>query len=196
MGFFLILMISMMILFDNSLRTALGNVVGYVFFPLFGFDYHYPVLTIFLAGSTVIIISAVIRHFSTDWVEMAKMQHMVSAFQKEYRKAMQSQNKYMIKKMQKMQADIMKKQSELSSSQMKLTPITLLIFVPIFTWIWQFLIECPHHYFDTPWTMHVSFFSSHYILPNWILMYMLLSIPLTQIIQYVLRIRWLSQQSQ
>ncbi len=196
MGFFIVLMISLMILFDNNLRTALGNIVGYVFFPLFGFGYHYPVLTIFLAGSCVIVISAILRHFSTNWVEMAKIQHMMSAFQKEYRKAMQSQNKYMIKKMKSMQAEMMKKQSEVSSSQMKLMPITLLIFVPIFTWIWQFLINCPHHYFDTPWKMHVNFFSTSFLLPNWILMYMLLSIPLTQIIQYLLRIKWLKQPSQ
>ena len=190
MGFFLLLMISMLIIFDPRIRTALGEAVGVIFFPIFGFNYKYPVLTIFLAGSIVITISAIIRHVTVDWLEMAKMQHMVSHFQKKYREAMKSQNKYMIKKMQKMQVDIMKMQSEVSSKQMRLMPITLLIFVPIFTWIWDFLMTTPHYYFDTPWHIHVSFFDNPVLFPNWILLYMLLSIPLTQVIQSILRLKW------
>ncbi|HEC88574.1 MAG TPA: DUF106 domain-containing protein [Thermoplasmata archaeon] len=190
MGFFLLLMISLLIIFDPRIREALGSAVGVVFFPIFGFDYKYPVLTIFIAGSIVIIISAVIRHVAIDWIETAKMQFIVSNFQKKYREAMKSQNKYMIKKMQKMQAEIMKMQGEVSSKQMKLMPITLLIFVPIFTWLWEFFMKTPHYYFDTPWSIHVNFFDNPILFPNWILLYMLLSIPLTQVIQYVLRLKW------
>lgn len=193
MGFFLLLMISLLIIFDPRLRSALGSAVGAVFYPLFGFNYNYPVLTIFIAGSIVIVISAVVRHLSVDWLEMAKMQEMVSNFQREYRKALKSQNTYKIKKLQKMQAEIMKKQGEVSSKQMRMMPITLIIFVPIFTWIWEFLINTPHYYFDVPWTTHVSFFDNPFLFPNWILLYMLLSIPLTQIIQYMLRLRWLKR---
>ena len=196
MGFFLLLMIALLILFDPRTRTWLANIVNYAFFPIFGFDYKYPVLTIFLAGSIVIILSALIRHFSTNWVEMAKMQDMVSFFQREYREAIKSQNKYKIKKLKKLQTEIMKKQSEVSSQQMKLMPITLIIFVPIFTWMWEFLIKLAesgyHYYIDVPWKLHVSLFTSH-VLPNWILLYSLLSIPLTQIIQYLLRLKWLMQ---
>lgn len=191
MGFFLLLMISLLILFDPRTRSGLANIVNYIFFPLLGFNYKYPVLTIFLAGSIVIIISALIRHYTTNWLEMAKMQHMVSSFQKEYREALKSQNKYKIKKLQKLQTEIMKKQGEVSSKQMKLMPITLIIFVPIFTWIWEFLMKVQHYYFDVPWKLHVSLFSNHYLLPNWILLYSLLSIPLTQIVQYLLRLKWL-----
>ncbi|KAA0013947.1 MAG: DUF106 domain-containing protein [Thermoplasmata archaeon] len=190
MGFFLLLMISLLIIFDPRLRASLGAAVGAVFYPLFGFGYKYPVLTVFIAGSIVIVISAIVRHVAVDWVEMAKVQEMVSAFQKKYREALKSQNKYMIKKMQKMQAEIMAKQSKVSSEQMKLMPITLIIFVPIFTWIWEFLMNTPHYYFDVPWSFHVSFFKSSFIFPNWILLYMLLSIPLTQVVQYVLRLKW------
>jgi uncharacterized membrane protein (DUF106 family) len=77
----------------------------------------------------------------------------------------------------------MKKQGEVSSSQMKIMPITLLIFIPIWTWIWEFLTGTSHYFFDVPWAMHVSLLDKTVIFPNWILLYMLLSIPLTQIIQ-------------
>jgi len=196
MGFLLLLMVAMLILFDPSTRKGLANIVDYIFFPIFGFNYRYPVLTIFLAGSIIIIISALIRHFATNWVEMAKMQDMVSFFQREYRNALKSQNKHKLKKLQKLQEKIMKKQGEVSSQQMKLMPITLIIFVPIFTWMWEFLLKMAergyHYYIDVPWKLHVSLFASH-ILPNWILLYTLLSIPLTQVIQYILRLKWLMQ---
>ena len=190
MGFFLLLMVSLLIIFDPNIREALGSAVGAVFYPLLGFGYAYPVLTVFIAGSIVIFISALIRHLTVDWIEMAKTQEMVSAVQRKYREAMKSQNKYMIKKMQKMQQDMMKMQGQVSSKQMRLMPITLLIFVPIFTWIWSFLMESPHFYFDIPWHLHINFFDNPVLFPNWILLYMLLSIPLTQIIQYILRLKW------
>lgn len=189
--FFLALMFAIFVLFDPNLRESLGNAVGFIFTPLLGFNHHYPVLTIFLAGSIVIIISALIRHFTTDWIEMARTQAILSKFQKEYRKARLSNNKYMIKKLQKIQPEIMKKQGEVSSKQMKMMPVTLLIFIPIFTWIWDFLLGSSHYFFDVPWAIHVNFFGKYAIFPNWILLYMLLSIPLTQIIQHLLKmISW------
>ncbi len=185
--FFMVLMFSMFVLFDPNLRSSMGNAVGIVFYPLFGFNHHYPVLTIFLAGSVVIIISTLIRHFTTDWIEMAKNQEIMSKFQKEYRKARLENNKYMIKKLEKLQPKIMQKQTAASSKQMKLMPITMLIFIPVFTWIWDFLMGVDHYYFDVPWAMHVNLFDKSVIFANWILLYMLLSIPLTQIIQYLFK---------
>lgn len=186
MGFFLLLMLAFLVLFDSRIREALGSAVGAVFFPVFGFGYHYPVLTIFIGGSIVIIISAVIRHFTTDWIEMAKSQERASSFQKKYREALKSQNKYQIKKMQQMQQEMMREQSQVSMRQMRIMPITLLVFVPVFAWLWSFLEESLRYYFDVPWHLHVFYFDS-IVFPNWILLYMLLSIPLTQLIQYALR---------
>jgi uncharacterized membrane protein (DUF106 family) len=88
--------------------------------------------------------------------------------------------------MQKMQQEMMREQGAMSSQQLRLMPITLLIFVPIFSWLWEFLSETHHFYFDVPWQTHVFFFDK-IVFPFWILLYMLLSIPLTQVIQYVLR---------
>ncbi len=189
--FFMVLMFSMFVLFDPNLRSATGNAVGAVFFPLFGFGYRFPVLTIFLAGSVVIIISTLIRHFTTDWIEMAKNQEIMSKFQKEYRKARLENNKYMIKKLEKLQPKIMQRQTAASSKQMKTMPITMLIFIPVFTWIWDFLMGVNHYYFDVPWAIHVSLFDKSVLFANWILLYMLMSIPLTQVIQYLFKfITW------
>ncbi len=185
--FFMVLMFSMFVMFDPNLRASMGNAVGTVFFPLFGFGYKFPVLTIFLAGSIVIIISTLVRHFTTDWIEMAKNQEIMSKFQKEYRKARLSNNKYMIKKLEKLQPKIMQKQTAASSRQMKIMPVTLLIFIPVFTWIWDFLMGTTHYYFDVPWSAHVCLFDKYALFPNWILLYMLLSIPLTQIVQYIFK---------
>jgi uncharacterized membrane protein (DUF106 family) len=90
MGFFILLMLAFLILFDPTIRETLGSAVGAVFYPAFGFGGDFPVLTIFIGGSVVICISAVIRHFATDWLAMAKTQDRMRAFQKEYREAMKS----------------------------------------------------------------------------------------------------------
>ena len=103
MLFFFILMLALLVLFDEGLRNSLASAVGTVFFPLLGFNHRYPVLTIFLAGSIMIFITTLIRHFTMDWIAMAKNQAIMSKFQKEYRKARLDNNTYKIKKLKKIQ---------------------------------------------------------------------------------------------
>jgi uncharacterized membrane protein (DUF106 family) len=197
MLFFFILMLALLVLFDEGLRNSLAGAVGTVFFPLLGFKYQYPVLTIFLAGSIMIFITTVIRHFTMDWIAMAKNQAVMSKFQKEYRKARLENNTYKIKKLEKIQPDLMRKQTNVSSKQMKIMPITFIVIIPVFTWIWDFLMRSTYYYVDVPWSMHVDMFSRTAIFPNWILLYMLLSIPLTQVIQYILKmISWQERQAE
>jgi uncharacterized membrane protein (DUF106 family) len=178
-----------LVLFDPGIRNLLTVIAGGILDPIIGLDSKYPVLTIFLAATIVIIITTLIRHFSTDWMEMAKTQRIMSKWQKEYREARLKNNTYKIKKLQKIQPELMKRQTKMSGKQMKLMPITMLIFIPIFAWIWTFLSGIPYHYFVVPWASHVDFFNRHAIMfYNWILLYMILSIPLTQVLQYLLKI--------
>ena len=187
----LLLMISffalLMILFNPSLRNGLADIAGAAFYPLIGFNHLYPVLTVFSAGSIVIIVSTVLRHFAIDWKEMAKMQKIMSKFQREFREARSTKNTYKIKKLEKIQPKLMQRQSQVAGGQMKLMPVTMFIFIPIFTWIWSFLADVSHHYFTVPWAENINLFDSFSIFSYWILLYMLLSIPLTQVVQYVLK---------
>jgi uncharacterized membrane protein (DUF106 family) len=196
----LLLMISffalVMILFNPTLRNGLANIAGAVFYPIIGFNHEYPVLTIFTAGSIVIIISTVLRHFAIDWKEMAKMQKIMSKFQREFREARANKNTYKIKKLEKLQPTLMQKQSQVAGGQMKLMPVTMFIFIPIFTWIWSFLSGVSHHFFTVPWATNLNLFDSYAIFSYWILLYMLLSIPLTQVVQYVLKMASWSKQPQ
>jgi uncharacterized membrane protein (DUF106 family) len=196
----LLLMISffalLMILFNPTLRNGLADMVGALFYPLIGFNHDYPILTIFTAGSIVIIISTLLRHFAIDWKEMAKMQKIMSKFQREFREARVNKNTYKIKKMEKLQPQLMQKQSQAAGGQMKLMPITMFIFIPIFTWIWIFLSGVSHHYFTVPWAENLNLFDRYAIFSYWILLYMLLSIPLTQVLQYALKIASWSKRPQ
>lgn len=184
MGFFILLMI----LFNPTLRNGLAEAAGAVLFPIIGFNHQYPVLTIFTAGSIVIAISTTLRHFTMDWKEMAKMQKIMSKFQREFREARANKNTYKIKKLEKLQPKMMQRQSETAGGQMKLMPITMIIFIPVFTWIWLFLSNVSHFYVTVPWASNVNLFDRYVIFFNWILLYMLLSIPLTQVLQYVLKL--------
>jgi len=181
-GFILVFIV----LFNQDIRAKIGAATGYVFDPVIGFEGQYPVLTIFLCGAIMVFFSSLLRHIFTDWKKTARVQATMQTFQKEFREAKLSNNTYKLKKLTEMQPEIMKLQTGMSSGQMKPTIITMLVVIPIFTWLWSGFIGNPevvsYPYFDTPWAFHASFFKST-VFPNWVLIYMTLSIPLSQVLQ-------------
>ena len=100
-----IFVFAMFVLFDQSLRTWLGTMVGYVLEPLVGLNGSMPVVTLFLTGIIMTSLSIVLRHFFTDYVGQAESQKIVSAFNKELQKARLENNKYKIKKLTEEQPD-------------------------------------------------------------------------------------------
>jgi uncharacterized membrane protein (DUF106 family) len=175
------------VLFDNTLRLALGTIIGYAFDPVIGFGGHYPVITLFLAGTIMTALTIVVRHFfSIDYVDQAKSQKVVQAFNKELRQARLENNTFKMKKLMEQQQKVMKKSLDMSTSQLKLMPVTLLIVVPIFAWVAVFMAGLPNSMVSLPWSMSVDLNGST-VLPNWILLYSLVSIPFGQILTRALR---------
>jgi uncharacterized membrane protein (DUF106 family) len=183
-----IFVFAMFVLFDQGLRLWLGSLVGYVLEPLVGFDGTIPVVTLFLTGIIMTGLSVVLRHFFTDYVSQAESQKIVGAFNKELQKARVENNKYKIKKLTEEQPKILKRSMDMSTGQMKLMPITMLAIIPIFAWLSVWI----HGLGDAamvnvPWAMNVPLQPSMYLLPNWVLLYSLISIPAGQILGRTLR---------
>jgi uncharacterized membrane protein (DUF106 family) len=181
---------AMFVLFDQSLRLWLGNIVGVVLEPLVGFNEQIPVVTLFLTGVIMTALTVVVRHFFTDYVSQAENQKIVGAFNKELRQARLENNKYKIKKLTEQQSKILKKSMDMSTTQMKLMPLTMLIVIPIFAWldVWMNgFTTIP--VVNLPWAMSVPLLGPNgtTILPNWILMYSLISIPFGQVLMRALR---------
>lgn len=178
-----------LILFNEPLREWLGRLAGYGLEPAIGFGGSYPILTIFLASVVLVILTTVIRHFLVDWVNMARVQEAMRAFQKEFSQARKDNNTYKIKKLTEAQPEIMQLQASMSAEQMKPMAATMIIVVPIFAWLYHFIdTTAATHQAMVPWNTDWDFTQNWWFLPRWILLYSLFGIPFGQIAQRVLKL--------
>jgi uncharacterized membrane protein (DUF106 family) len=183
----LVFIVAIFIMFDQSLRQSLGAAVGVVLEPIVGFHGHNAVLTLFLTGLLMGFFSIVVRHFFVDWIEQARIARITSAFQKEFREARLTNNTYKIKKLTELQPQIMSQSLKTSQTQMKLMPVTMLVIIPVFAWLANFVyLDLPSTMLSVPWSLDVNMRDSS-VLPNWVLLYSLLTLPFTQVLQKSLK---------
>lgn len=176
------MMFAMFILFDQGIRKSLGHIVGYGLAPLVGFGGHLPILTLLLTGLITSMFSITIRQMFTDWTGQARNARIASAFQKELREARTSNNTYKLKKLTELQPQIMSAQLKASQTQLKLMPMTMIVIVPTFAWLANFIyFDLDSTAFSVPWEFNASMKSSN-VLPNWILLYSLLTLPFGQVL--------------
>ncbi len=195
-NFWMILMMMgiLFIMIDPALRSGVAGGVGLVMEPIVGFNGRYPTLTIILTGIIMIFLTTIVRHFFIDWIRMAKVQNTMRAFQKEFNKARKEKDTKRVNELQKVQPEVMGLQAEMTGSQMKPMAFSMVIVVPLFAWLWEFITVFDYQFFVAPWNLHVDFFSREgiifgtSILPHWILLYSVMSIPFGQILQKALKV--------
>ncbi len=184
--------LTLMVMFDESMRTSIGLALGTVLEPLVGFNGNYPVLTLVLTGTMMIAFSTLARDIFIDWVDMAETQHKTSAFQKELMEAKKANKTTKVKKMEKLQPEVSKLQMKTFKPQIKSMAVTMIVIISIFGWLWTFLEGLPNDTFSVPWAFNASFLKNYDLcfmpFPQWIGVYMLLSIPLGQVLRVTLQI--------
>ena len=195
-GMMLVLVIMMVVM---SFRQYIGQALDVVF-KYIAFDGQYPVLTLIIAGLVMITISTIVRSLMSDPIEMARNQQIQSDFNKEFRQARMENNLFKMKKLQEMQPQIMAMSMQASTQQMKVMPVTMIFLLPMYAWVWYFINPADGaipggDYFAAgealahlPWsasfdlnTMLVGFF------PAWIIIYTMVSMPIGQIENRLLR---------
>ena len=192
-----------LILFNPGLRAILGKAAGYVLTPAIGFHYSNPILTILLASLILVVATTAIRHFLVDWVNMARVQEAMRAFQKEFSQARKENNTYKLKKLTETQPEVMQMQAEMSTEQMKPMAFTMILVIPIFAWLYSFIATAAAApYFnhvakvpwDTAWDLSINTAPPNHpwyllgFLPRWIVLYSLFGIPFGQIAQRALKL--------
>lgn len=182
----MVFMFALFIMFDQNTRTFLGELVGYGLDPLIGFDGQMPLLTLVLAGLMMVSFSIIVRTFFTDNVDMARNQKIMSAFNQELRQARLDNNLYKIKKLTEHQQEIMSKSMEMSTKQLKLMPLTMIFIIPIFAWVSVFVGDLAAPIVSVPWGFNISLNGST-VLPHWILLYTMISIPFSQALSRTFR---------
>jgi uncharacterized membrane protein (DUF106 family) len=181
-----VFILAIFVMFDQSLRSALGKVVGYGLEPLWGFDGSIPVVTLFITGAFMTFLSITVRHFFTDYVKQAESQKAIGAFNKEMKQARLDNNTYKLKKMMEQQPKIMQASMAQTTNQLKLMPVTMLIIIPIFAWIAVFVGGLDSTLITVPWSSSADLNAS-FLFPSWILLYSLISIPVGQLLSRGLR---------
>lgn len=193
-GMMLIFFVVLFIMFDENLRNMTGNAVGFALNPTIGFGGGFPVATLMLAGVIMVTLSTVVRHFFVDHIKMARSQNLMRAFQKEFREARMAKDTPRVNELAKEQQKLLGLQQEMTSGQFKPMGVTMLVVIPMFAWLWTFVAAVDYHFFTTPWNMQVDLFTKEGIifgssvLPHWILLYSVLSIPFGQLVQKGLKV--------
>jgi len=207
----IMLMVTMlMLIVVMTFSDQVGGAMNVVF-QIFNFGYEHPVVTLMVVGVLMITLSTVIRSFMTDMVKQQKNQSESRAFQAELRKARMENNLYKIKKLTEMQQQMMAKNMEGMQSMMKTMPLTMVIIIPIFAWLRYFVklgagneirggirgysgsdgfIQAmnPEAFnIAVPWAQGVPLYDSLWFFPNWMLIYILVSIPIGQLINRLIR---------
>lgn len=182
----------MFIIFIPQARTALGNAAGFALEPIIGFGGEFPVVTIFLAGAIPLIISVTLRHYMVDWIEQARMAEINRALGKEIRQAMQNRNMSKMKKLNEKRSEVMKEFLPVQMAQMKPTALTMLLFIVVFAWLSTFVGQLGGGTVAVPWAPNVRLTVAT-VLPHWILVYSLLTLPLSLVLSRLLKLISFSQ---
>ena len=194
MGMMLAMMIMLIV---TSFRDPIGEALDVVFRYIAFKDS--PVLTLILAGIIMITLSTVVRSFMTDFVGMARNQHIQSDFNAELRQARMENNLFKMKKLQEQQPQIMAMSMEASTQQMKTMPITMLLVIPVYAWVYYFLkTGDTAAYFpggtvlvNLPWSTSEAFDVNTLLMgffPSWIVLYTMVSLPIGQIETRLIRL--------
>lgn len=178
-----------------AFRDPIGSALDYVF-RYVAFDGQYPVLTLVIAGVLMITLSTVVRSLMQNPIEMAKNQQIQSDFNAEFRQARIENNLFKMKKLQEQQPAMMAASMEASTQQMKIMPVTMLLIIPVYAWVYYFLKTGDGAaYFSgvetllvaMPWgTLDLNSLLMGF-LPVWIVIYTLVSLPIGQIENRLIR---------
>jgi uncharacterized membrane protein (DUF106 family) len=185
MGFMLLMMFSYSI---EWLRVGVGQAIDGVFAPFVTeFSIPFYILIVILSAITGLY-SSIIQKYTIDYEKMTESQERMKEFQTEYREAQLSQDEKKIKKLEAKKDRVMKEQLEMSQQQFKPMAYILVLTVPIFFWLLYRLSQIQS-------TITLPFYGTHnlheaiiWVIPAWILWYMICSITLSQVIRKALNI--------
>jgi uncharacterized membrane protein (DUF106 family) len=185
MGFMMLMMFSYSI---EWLRVGVGHAIDGVFAPFVTeFNIPFYILIVILSSITGLY-SSIIQKYTIDYEKMTESQERMKEFQTEYREAQLSQDEKKIKKLEAKKDRVMKEQLEMSQQQFKPMAYILVLTVPIFFWLLYRLSQIQS-------TITLPFYGTHnlhdaviWVIPAWILWYMICSITLSQVIRKSLNI--------
>jgi uncharacterized membrane protein (DUF106 family) len=190
-GIYIALAFMMLMMFSYSvewLRVGVGHGIDTVFAPLIdGFKIPFYILIVILSALTGLY-SSIIQKYTIDYEKMTDVQERMKEFQSEYREAQLSQDEKKIKKLEAKKDRVMREQLEMSQNQFKPMAYILVLTVPIFFWLLYRLGQVQST-ITLPYAGTIGLHDpAVWVIPAWILWYMICSITLSQVIRKSLNI--------
>ena len=181
----MLMLLGMMVLlmFYPGLRIGLSDVAGSVLEPLLPFHQTYFVPTVFIVGSSIMVVNTIIRSLFMDPLQQAHFSHRSRQIGKQLREARMARDTAMADKMQTIQMEMMPEQMKMQSSMMKPMVFTMVFIIAIFSWMASSVESFRVGFVSLPWDPMWSFSSRVlWIFPAWIATYIAMSAPLGRII--------------
>jgi len=193
---FMMLPLLLLVVLTPGMRLTIGLGMDFCLSPVFGFNLQYPLYTILVSGFLMVVVTSLLRHLYTDWISVGKQSYLQKYVSKKFKEA--QGNPIKLKKVQELNAEIMKMTSERMNTQTKTMLYTMVISLLLFMWLIVFMYnKTPVHIISAPWAVEngwsltdsgaiIQFLSGGQYkgpMPNWVLLYSLFSIPIGQAIQ-------------
>ena len=190
MLFLLLMMMSLMMFpgIRNSLSDGAGSVIEPFLFGTLGLEQFF-VPTVFILGSSIMIVNTVIRSFFMDPLKQAHHSHRSKQISQQMREARMARDTAKIDKMQKLQMEMMPEQMAMQGAMMKPMMFTMIFIIGIFSWMADTVIEFRVDYVSLPWQPMWGFDNRiMWIFPAWIATYITMSAPLGRIVDRHLKL--------
>ena len=190
MLFLLLMMMSLMMFpgMRNSLSDGAGTVIEPFLFGTLGLEQFF-VPTVFILGSSIMIVNTVIRSFFMDPLKQAHHSHRSKQISQQMREARMSRDTAKIDKMQKLQMEMMPEQMAMQGAMMKPMMFTMIFIIGIFSWMADTVIDFRVDYVSLPWQPMWGFENRiMWIFPAWIATYITMSAPLGRIVDRHLKL--------
>jgi uncharacterized membrane protein (DUF106 family) len=187
------LLLAMGIIFLSTIpqiRQVVGSGMDLILGPLLAppFDLPFYVIILILSALTGLY-SSLLQKYTIDYERVQAVQEGMKEFQKEYRDAQLSKDEKRVKKLESKRDKMMKEQMEVSQEQFKPMAYILFVSIPIFLWLIYKLPLVTEQYAELA-NIVIPYFGPRviwtgavWIVPAWILWYMICSISISQVIR-------------
>lgn len=184
----LTMMLMLFIMLDPSIYQALGTGMSFLLNPAIGFGGQMPVISVLLAGALTGVLSTGLRHWSSDYIALERGRLLQRTFQKEMNEARVKRDVDRVERLKRAQPQIMSRTMEANFATMKPAVGTMVVAIAVFGWLNVFLLREVHVSavslpWATAWPLHASFG-----FPYWVVLYMVMSLPLTVVLSGVLKL--------
>lgn len=185
----LLLALMSILIINPSIRSTLATSADAVLTPLIPFSDQWFVLTVFLVGSSIMVVNTVFRSLFMDPMKQAHLAHRNKQIRKLMNDARVDRDKVRLDKIQKLQQRLMPEQMKLQNSMMKPMMFTFVFIIAIFSWMAISVEAFRVEYVSLPWEPEWNLLDDKVLFfPAWIATYITTSAPLGRIVDRHLKL--------